>query len=168
MHLKFVWTDGTNRDFINFSKDMESYYNTLAGGQKNRESFVPYNALADIHNAVVVYCDGKPIACAGFREHGAGAAEIKRVWVCKEYRGNGISKTMMRMLEIRAGEKGYQELILQTREACRAACALYRSIGYARINNYPPYDGMKSAVCFGKRIETNIGQPEDWLTNRER
>lgn len=159
MHFKFLWTDGTNQDFVNFSEDMENYYNMLAGGQKKRESFIPYNALADIHDVVVAYCEDKPVACAGFREHSADSAEIKRVWVSKEYRGNGISKILMCMLERRAGEKGYQNLILQTREACREACALYRSIGYSRIDNYPPYDRMQSAVCFGKKIETDIVRP---------
>lgn len=46
--------------------------------------------------------------------------------------------------------ENYYKAILQTREACTEAVALYNSIGYRRIDNYSPYDNMELAICFEK------------------
>lgn len=149
---KFIykWTDGTDGDFIKFSGDMEDYYNRLVGGEDNRKGFVPYNALADIHDVMVVYDEDRPAACASFKGYDERSAEIKRVWVSEEYRGRHISRKMMELLEERAREKGFERAILQTREACVEAVSLYKSLGYAEIVNYPPYDKLELAVCFEK------------------
>lgn len=152
MGYDYLWTDGTNKDFAAFSQCMEAYYNKIVGGIENRKSFVPYNSLADIHDVLIVYDQASPVACAAFKEYDALRAEIKRVWVSEPYRGRHISKEMMGMIEHRAKEKGYEKVILQTREACIEAVALYKAIGYERIENYPPYDKMELAVCYGKDL----------------
>lgn len=152
MKYNYLWTDGTNQDFAAFSQCMEDYYNKIVGGVQNRKSFVPYNALTQIHDVLVVYDGAKPVACAAFKEYDALRAEIKRVWVSEQYRGQHISKVMMELIEQRAKEKGYQKAILQTREACIEAVSLYKAIGYERIENYPPYDNMELAVCYGKDL----------------
>lgn len=146
----YKWTDGTNVDFVNFSSDMENYYNELVGGENKRKGFIPYNALSDIHDVLVVYDADSAIACAGFREYDKDSVEIKRVWVSEKYRGRHISTKMMEMLEQRIMAKGYHRAILQTREACIQAVSLYTAIGYRRIDNYPPYDNMELAVCYEK------------------
>lgn len=152
MHFSYIWTDGTDKDFSDFSLRMEAYYNQMVGGAQNRKSFIPYNAPDDIHDVLIVYDAGMPIACAGMKEYDAESAEIKRVWVEEAYRGRHIAGTMMAMLERCAREKGYRRMILQTRETCTDAVGLYQSIGYRPISNYPPYDTMELAVCYGKEL----------------
>lgn len=152
MKYKYKWVDGANSDFINFSKDMEAYYNRLVGGENNRKSFIPYNALSDIHDVMIVYDGDRPIACASFKGYDIRSAEIKRVWVAEDYRGRHISKEMMMLIEERAREHGFEQAILQTREACIEAVSLYKSLGYTKIENYPPYDEMELAVCYGKQL----------------
>lgn len=148
----YIFTDGTNSDFVNFSYDMEAYYNRLVGGEKNRRSFIPHNTLDDIHDVIIVYEGEKPVACAGYKEYDEHSAEVKRVWVSERYRGQGISKKMMEMLEVRMREDGYTRIILQTRESCIEAVNLYTSMGYCLIANYPPYENMEQAVCYGKQF----------------
>ncbi len=152
MDFEYIWTDGSNPDFAALSVLMEDYYNELVGGADKRRNFIPHNALTDIHDVLMVYSDGKPIACASFREYAPLVAEIKRVWVCKEYRGRHISCTMMEYLEQRAKEFGFVKAILQTREQCVEAVSLYKRIGYTQIDNYPPYDSMAQAVCYAKSL----------------
>lgn len=152
MSFRYVWTDGCNEEFYNFSIHMEEYYNKMVGGSENRKSFIPYNALNDIYDVIIVYDNELAVACASFKEYDMNTVEIKRVWVNKEYRGLHISKKMMEMLEQRAKEKGYKRAVLQTREKCVEAVNLYQSIGYHLIENYPPYDKMKLAVCYGKNL----------------
>ncbi len=152
MTYQYVWTDGSHPDFIAFSACMEEYYNQMVGGAANRKNFIPYNALAEIHDVLIVYSQEKPIACAAFKAYNTTTMEIKRVWVSEAYRGQHIAKDMMTLLEARARQKGHDTAILQTRAACTAAVALYQSIGYRKIENYPPYDKMEAAVCYEKSL----------------
>ena len=59
---------------------------------------------------------------------------------------------MMTRLENKALEKGFKQLILQTREIMTGAIRLYTKLGYYRIQNYPPYDTLDGAVCFAKEL----------------
>lgn len=152
MNLRYVWSDGTDPDFIRFSKCLEEYFNRLVGGEENRKSFLPHNALDEIHDVLLVYDGAKAVACASFRKYDRRAAEIKRVFVREEYRGNGISKIMLQKLESAAENKGYTTFILQTREACTEAVGLYESMGYRKTEKYPPYVGMPLAVCYAKKL----------------
>ncbi len=101
---------------------------------------------------LMVYDGEKPVACGSFKEYNRGTAEIKRIWVSPGYRGRHISKEIMARLEGKARELGYRRLILQTREACMEAVALYEATGYEKIPNYPPYHEMQLAVCYAKEI----------------
>ncbi len=152
MEFEYIWTDGSNPDFAALSKLMEDYYNQLVGGAEKRSSFIPHNTLDDIHNVLMVYSGIKPVASAAFKEYDTSTVEIKRVWVCREYRGRHISRTMMEQLERRAREMGYTRAILQTREQCLEAVSLYTKIGYSRTSNYPPYDTMAQAICYAKQL----------------
>jgi len=153
MELKYVYTDEKNIDFQNFSKLIDDYFNKLVGGEKNRKNFIQYNSLEKIHDVFIAYDKNYAVGCAGLRRYDEDTAEIKRVFVREEYRGKGISKRLMLLLEERAAEIGFKSLVLQTRQACTEAIGLYLSLGYLRINNYPPYDKMPLAVCFKKSID---------------
>jgi putative acetyltransferase len=162
MELKFIWTDGTNADFKKLNEKMEEYYNALSGGSENRMRFIPLSRPEDIRDVLIAYDGGVPVACASFRKFAGfltqggdapgGIAEIKRVWVEKEYRGRGIAKTMLPAILARARQRGYRTAVLQTRTSCREAISLYRSLGFERISCYPPYDTMPEAVCCRREL----------------
>ena len=59
---------------------------------------------------------------------------------------------MMRQIENRARELGFQRTILQTRMMMEHAVGLYLKRGYRQIENYPPYDQLTGAVCFAKEL----------------
>ncbi|MBN2441824.1 MAG: GNAT family N-acetyltransferase [Spirochaetales bacterium] len=58
-------------------------------------------------DAVVIYPEGNPVAGGSFKFYRYSIAEIKRIFVKKEYRGRGLSKILMRELEAKAFGKGY-------------------------------------------------------------
>ncbi len=99
---------------------------------------------------LIAYVNGKAVGCASFKEYSVNTAEIKRVYVDIAFRRLGIAKQLMKKLETTASAKGYGRLILQTREACAEAVALYESIGYRCIDNYEPYVNTPLAVCYEK------------------
>ena len=152
MQLSFRWTDGRDRDFQSFWLKTEAYYNQLVGGAGNRKAFVPYNLSESIPD-VLIACDGDTaVGCAGLKPYSGSDTEVKRVWVELPYRGNHIAQHLMIQLEKKARENEFSRLILQTREIMTGAVRLYESLGYHRIQNYPPYDRLDGAVCFAKEL----------------
>ena len=93
--MRFVYTDGSNFDFIELCQDLDSFLNKLVGGEENRAEYIPYNQLDDIHNVIVAYDDDIPVGCASFKKYDDKCAEVKRVFVREKYRGKGISNKLM-------------------------------------------------------------------------
>ncbi len=151
--MRFEYTDGYNKDFIALCHELDKFLNELVGGEENRAKYIPYNKLDDIHDVVIAYDNDIPVGSASFKKYDEENAEVKRVFVKKEYRGQGISNELMKMLERRAREKGFKYFILESGEPLVAAMALYRKIGYKVIPNYGQYVGMKESVCMKKRLE---------------
>ena len=151
-NLVFRWTDGTNKVFHKFYLITEDYYNRIVGGAENRKSFIPYNISTSIQDVLIAYIDDVPVACSGLKKYSESDIEIKRVWVEPEYRGHHIATDMMKIIEAKAKQQGFQKIILQTREIMKDAVKLYEKLGYNRINNYPPYNKLDGAICFAKEL----------------
>lgn len=150
--MKIAHVDGKDRDFVELCKMLDDSLNEVIGGEKQREQYVQYNSLEDIHDVILIYIDDIPVACASFKFYDEGVAEVKRVFVRKEHRGKGISKLLMSTLEERARNKGFSKLILETGAPLVEAMGLYRNIGYKIIDNYGQYKCMKDSICMQKEI----------------
>lgn len=150
--MEFVYTDGKNPDFIMLCQMLDENLNEMVGGEKQREQYVQYNGLENIHDVILIYEDKFPIACGSFKYYDADTAEVKRVFLRKEYRGKGMSKRLMSALEEKAKKKGYSRLILETGVMLAAAVGLYKKTGYRVIENYGQYKEMKDSVCMQKDI----------------
>ncbi|SHJ32503.1 GNAT family N-acetyltransferase [Propionispora hippei] len=151
--MKFIYTDGRNQDFVKLCQLLDDYLNELAGGEANRQQYIPYNTLDAIRDVVLAYDDSSsPIGCASFKFYDNKVAEVKRVFVKSEYRGKGISKELMRLLEARAKEKGYNILLLETGASLVEAMGLYRSLGYGIMQNYGQYKDLQESICMQKNL----------------
>ena len=154
--IEYKWTDGTNDTFHKFYLITEEYYSKIVGGVENRKSFIPYNISMSIQDVLIAYIDDVPVACSGLKKHSEKDIEIKRVWVETEYRGHHIATNIMKIIETKAKQLGFQRTILQTREIMTDAIGLYKKLGYYRIDNYPPYDELDGAVCFAKDLYKTV------------
>lgn len=150
--IEYKWTDGTNEAFHKFYSITEEYYSKIVGGVENRKSFIPYNISMSIQDVLIAYIDDFPVACSGLKKYSEKDIEIKRVWVEPEYRGYHIATDMMKKIETKAKQLGFQRTILQTREIMADAVVLYVKLGYHRIDNYPPYNELNGAICFAKEL----------------
>lgn len=148
--MEIIHTDGRNPDFIRLCRLLDENLDEIVGGAIQREKYVQYNQLDDIHDAVVIYIDGDAAAGGSYKHYADSVAEIKRVFVKKEYRGRGLSKVLMKELETKAGEAGYGTLILETGEPLNASLGLYKSIGFTVIENYGQYKEMPESICMEK------------------
>jgi GNAT superfamily N-acetyltransferase len=130
--------------------ELDAFLNELAGGEKNRSQYIPYNQLDDIHDVVIAYDESSPVGCASFKYYDIETAEVKRVFIRAASRGKGISKKIMELLEQSAKRQGYKKFILESGEPLIAAMKLYRGIRYYKIPNFGPYGSMPDSVCMEK------------------
>ena len=90
---------------------------------------------------IVAYDGNIPIGCASFKRYDEECAEVKRVFVKQAYRGRGISKKLMELLEKAAREQGYCYLILESGEPLAAAMGSYT--GKQDIRSFRIMDSMR-------------------------
>jgi len=119
---------------------------------EDKATYDQYNKVPGISTAVVLYADGKPVACGCFKAFKGTAVEIKRMFVAKDHRGKGYARLILKALEQWAMEAGYTDTVLETSIHFRTARQLYESSGYFVIPNYPPYEKLPESVCLKKNL----------------
>lgn len=150
--MRFEYTDTVGPDFISLCGELDLSLNEQVGGEKNRSEYIQLNHLKDIKDVIVAYDNDIPVGCASFKQFDEECAEVKRVFLREDYRGMGISKKLMELIETYAKEKGFQYLIVETGKPMTTAIRLYQSIGFQTIPNYGPYKDMAGSVCMRKQI----------------
>jgi putative acetyltransferase len=99
---------------------------------------------------------GQPAGCGALRRLGGGHAEIKRMYVRQQFRGQGIARALLRALERQAWAAGLAVVRVQTGTAQPEALALYRSAGYRDVPPFGEYVACEVSVCLERRLA-----PED-------
>lgn len=89
---------------------------------------------------VVATVDGEPAGCCALRplldsDHG-NAAEMKRLYVRRVFRGFGLGRQLAEQIVLLAQQAGYDSILLDTLRDMEAARALYQELGFVEI---PPY-----------------------------
>lgn len=107
----------------------------------------------------VGYSDGVPVACGGWRAHDGpapdfqpGDAEMKRLYVSANLRGNGLSRRMLAELERSAADAGRTRMVLETGVVQPEAIGLYTASGYTRIPKFGYYKHTDESICFAKHL----------------
>lgn len=106
----------------------------------------------DFETVILAFADNVPAACAALRPFSKDSAEIKRMYVCPEFRKKGIGTEMLSRLENGARAKGYAFLVLETNVLLPEARSLYESNGYARMESYGPYAFLEDTLCMRKAL----------------
>ena len=95
---------------------------------------------------------GLPIGCGGVRRIDEQQAEIKRMFVRFEERGQGVGRALPFALEVEARQFGVSRLVLETGIRQAEALALYERAGSSRIAPFGEYAGSPPSVCMAKAI----------------
>jgi putative acetyltransferase len=111
-----------------------------------------HNIIEEIATVVIAYVDSEPAGCGCFKKFSREAAEVKRMYVKPQFRGMGISAKVLKELETWAASMLYVQMILETGEEQFAAISLYQKRGYVRSDNYGPYVGLSTSLCYSKDL----------------
>lgn len=115
----------------------------------------PTNAPSGVRDAyVVAYLDQQPVASGALREVDLVCAEVRRMYVLREHRRNGIGYAVLSHLVAEARRLGYERLVLETGHKQAAAMALYEAFGFRRIAPFGPYENDPTSVCFELWLQT--------------
>jgi GNAT superfamily N-acetyltransferase len=101
---------------------------------------------------LVAELDGRAVGCGGVCRYDAQIAELRRMYVAADARGNGISRALLDRLEDAARSLGYRALRLETGNRQPEAIGLYQSAGFEPIARYGPYVDDPRSVCFEKEL----------------
>lgn len=132
---------------------LEAELKSRYGGQGGSGSEPPPSDFEPPEGAfVVAELEGQAVGCGGVCRYDASTAELRRMYVAPDARGNGISRLVLAALELEARELGYRALRLETGSAQPEAIGLYTSAGFERIDCYGPYVDDPLSVCFQKQL----------------
>ncbi len=91
----------------------------------------------------VVEQEEKIVGTAGFYpiKRGNQAVEIRKMYLLPEVRGQGLGKFLLKELEAKIQEKGFQEIWIETASVLKEAVQLYEK------NGYQPTTGIETKRC---------------------
>jgi len=148
--ITFTRCTGLDSDFRALVESLDEELNERYGAQM--EFFGQYNHSHDISEALVAWADGERAGCGCLKPYAEHTVEMKRVFVPKRFRGQGVAHAIMEELEAWARELGYTSAILETGILQPEAIRLYEAAGYERIPNYPPYENVADSISFRKML----------------
>jgi putative acetyltransferase len=96
--------------------------------------------------------EGRALGCGGLRPMEPGAAEIKRMFVRPEARGQGVARVLLERLEVEARDRGIRLLRLETGTLQPDAQSFYEAAGYQPIPCFGEYAGAPLSRCYERRL----------------
>lgn len=100
---------------------------------------------------IVGYHERTPVACGGVALLD-GYGELKRIFVDKTARGQGLAGHIVDALETIARDENRPLMRLETGEASPEAIRAYEKLGYARIGPFGDYQENGSSVFMEKSL----------------
>ena len=142
-HADAAWC--LDRYFDELDRRFEAGFDRTLGAVEGGSAYVPP------YGVFVLACTpDRPVGCSGVTFVVGDFAEIKRMWVSDDVRGQGIGRRILTALEDRAREAGHSVVRLDSNGALPDAHALYRRNGYADIARYN--DNPYAHVWFEKNL----------------
>ncbi|MBA3985720.1 MAG: GNAT family N-acetyltransferase [Flavobacteriales bacterium] len=146
-----VRTNSTNKDFVSLVKLLDQDLKFRDG--EEHLFHAQYNKIDHIHHVVVAYKNQVAVGCGAIKHFDDTTAEVKRMFVSPDCRGEGIATKILNALEHWARELNYEATVLETGVKYPEAIALYQKHGYIPIPRYGQYEQVLSSRCFRKKLD---------------
>lgn len=102
----------------------------------------------------------RPVATGGWRAmekneegYSDGDAEVKRMFVIREGRGQGLARRILGLLEENARAAGRTRMVLETGNKQPEAIGLYTSSGYTVCEKFGHYRTYDNSICMAKPLQ---------------
>ncbi len=95
--------------------------------------------------------NGQAVACAAWKSHPDGQAEVKRVYVKPAYRHGGLARRLLEAVEARVAARGFTRLLLETNPSFTDAVQLYQRYGFQATEPFGPYVCL-CTLCMAKPV----------------
>jgi putative acetyltransferase len=148
--IDIIKTDSTNPDFCGLVLLLDQYLEKIDG--EEHAFYNQFNSVQKLHHVIVAYKNNMPAGCGALKKFSEDTAEVKRMYVREEYRGQGIAKQILSELEIWAAALNFSYCILETGKKQPEAIKLYQQSNYITISNYGQYANVENSVCMKKEI----------------
>lgn len=155
--MKIIQTDGKNPDFLTLTHELDIALNAAIGGFEKRTKFVQFNQPETMDCVILLYDQNEIcIGCGAYRRYDNQTAEVKRIFVREENRGNHYSDIILKELISIAKDNHFTRLILETGYFLTASVHVYKKMGFYIIPNYPPYESMTESICMEMDISNEM------------
>lgn len=152
--MESIITNEKDERFIELTKELDNEWFQLRGEEVLK--YQEYNDLKDPHIVILALNWGRPIACASFRLFDKDTIEIRRVYVKKRYRRNGIAYKLIKQLEKLAMEENFKYSVIETGRENTAAINLYKKLDYEVTDSFGMFEGDDFCICMKKQFKSLI------------
>lgn len=148
--LNIIRTDSNNQDFISLVSELDTELAIRDG--EDHAFYHQFNKIDALQHVVVAYFNNQAVGCGAIKDFNNSTQEVKRMYVRKEFRGQGIAIEILQNLENWAFALGFKKCVLETGIHQPEAIALYLKCEYFKTSNYGQYQGVESSICFEKEL----------------
>lgn len=111
---------------------------------------------------LVARLDGAAVGCGAVKFVKGGQevyAEVKRMYVTPQCRGQGVAQALLKYLEGLSSQKGFSVLRLETGVHQQEAIRLYERSGFSRCAAFGDYREDGVSLCYQKMLVPTDGKP---------
>lgn len=148
--INCIRTNSENKDFQDLVKELDDCLRIRDGD--DHPFYAQFNITDSIKFVIVAYDNETPVGCGAIKEYSKTIAEVKRMFVPENKRGQGIASLILKELENWSKELKYVKCILETGKKQPEAIRLYLKNEYKVIPNYGQYENATNSVCFEKDL----------------
>lgn len=142
--MKIVSMNITDKSVLQLFSEHDDYMIDFLGDDK--WCYTRYSENENIERVWVAYFDHLPAGCIAYRKKSDGVGEVKRMFIRDEYRGKGLSKKLLEIVDGHAKEQGCHTLFLDTRIILEPAVSIYRSFGFSIVFQQGLYIQMEKKL----------------------
>ena len=142
--------NATENDFIELVKHLDADLKITDGD--DHDFYDQFNHIQNLKYCILAYKDTIPVGCGAIKTYNKYTMEVKRMFVCKDYRGQGIASMILKELELWTQQLDFTACVLETGVNQPEAIALYKKNGYHITDNYGQYKDIMGSICFKKNL----------------
>jgi len=101
---------------------------------------------------LVAFAGRVPVGMGAHRPLDEYTTEVRRMFVTKEARHQGVARAVLQCVEAHTRAQGFRLLVLETGTKQLPAMRLYESSGFSRIPAFGEYANDPTSVCYAKSL----------------